>query len=264
MRSPSLLLAFAGLTLALAACESSSRPPPQQPWGGPQHPQGMGPHGMGPHGTPPTYAMPWMVGLPPGAAAPAPAPAIAQPASTGAADQDRCLSDAGTAADCESALRAIAAASPAAGPAVPGRVHDVYRRACEKKAKLLSCAVFKSTAVTDADKPQVELLMLCEGGRSEACEDVATKAAPLQAWLSTLKGEHCKKGHQALCKNHRQCKGPTQWGCRPGASGGAAPGAPAAEVCGCVPRQCGGPLTVTPLARTWPDGTQRGQFSCAP
>lgn len=248
MRSPSLLLTFAGLTLALAACESSSRPPPRH-WGAHGQPDPGPP-------APPTYVMPWMVGVPPTAASAAAPPALAPqaPPATGA---DRCLAESGTAADCVAALQAIAAASPPAGPHVAGQVHDVYRRACAKKAKLLSCAVFKSTAVTEADKPQVELLMLCEGGRTEACEDVSTKAAPLQAWLATLKAEHCKKGHQALCKNHRECKGATQWGCRPAAG---VPG----EVCGCVPRQCGGPLTVTPLARTWSDGSRRGQFSCAP
>jgi hypothetical protein len=200
--------------------------------------------------------MPWMVPVPQGVApvaAPTAAPAVAPRRS----EEDRCLSEAGTAADCEAALGAIAQASPAQGPANPGRVYDVYRKACDKKAKLLGCAVFKSTAVTAGDKPQVELLMLCEGGRSEACEDVSTKSAPLIAWLTTLKAEHCKKGEQALCKSYRACKGASEWGCRPSA-------ASPIEVCGCVPRQCGGPLTATPRARTWADGTARGEFRCAP
>jgi len=181
-----------------------------------------------------------------------PPPVLSTPA------REKCLSDTGNGLDCREALGQMAKTGTP--------LYDVYKRGCERKAKLLGCGVFKSTAVTDGDRPQVELLMKCEAGVSEGCEDVSTKAAPLQAWLSTLKADGCKKGQSALCKNFKECRGKTEWSCKPSGAtptqGGVAP----KEVCGCVPRSCGGPLTVTPSpsARTWPDGTARGAFACAP
>jgi hypothetical protein len=80
---------------------------------------------------------------------------------------------------------------------------------------------------------------------------VKTKSAPLQAWLSTLKTNGCKKGETALCKNYRECKAPTQWGCV-GAD---------QKLCGCLPK-CAGTITGTPKGRTWPDGSNRGAFTC--
>jgi hypothetical protein len=195
----------------------------------------------------------------PSAAPAAPASGAAKPAPAPSAERARCLSDGGTADDCEAALRAAAVSwDVTPGAAHPkGEVYEVYRRACERKAKLQGCGVFKSRAVGEADQPTVELLMICESGRPEACEDVATRSAPLQAWLSTLKAEHCRKGHSALCKSHRECRGAAQWGCRP-----ATQPAGAGDVCGCVPRRCEGAMTVTASPRKWPDGSARGVFTC--
>jgi hypothetical protein len=199
----------------------------------------------------PQYGMPFMIPVPNVPAA-APAPVAVAPAGP-IAEVDKCLSDAGAAADCEAALGQIAASGQPGGAL---RIWDVYKKGCAKKAKLLSCAVFKSTAVTEADRPAVELLMTCEAGRPEACEDVSTKSAPLQAWLTTLKTEGCKKGHSALCKSYKECKGATQFGCRPTTPPSGK------DVCGCVPRSCEGTMSVLAASRTWPDGSARGVFRC--
>jgi hypothetical protein len=240
---------FAVVSLVAAACGgsgSSHRSPPPRSAGGAQ----------------PNFAMPWMVGIPQTPPGPAPGtgfvPGPAATAPTGLSPaRDKCMSDTGAGVDCQEALGQLAKTQ--------APLYDVYKKACGLKVKLQGCGVFKSTAVGEGDRAQVEALMRCESGQWESCEDVSTKSAPLQAWLATLKTEGCKKGQSALCKNYKECRGKTEWGCKPA---GATPtgGAPPKEVCGCVPKQCGGPLTVTPspTAKTWPDGSQRGSFACAP
>ncbi len=215
---------------------------------------------------PQSYGMPWAVPIPPQAKV-IPAP-VATPADPLPAEHDRCLGEGGTATDCKAALAKVAMS-----PTHQDRVYDVYRRGCEKKAKLLGCGVFKSTAITDADKPAMTLLMACEGGRGEACEDAKTKTSPLMAWLSTLKTEGCKKGNTALCENYRACKKSEPWGCNapvgavstspvPGAPAGSPPAA-AEQVCGCIPKCSSGQPVATPTGRNWPDGSKRGVFTCA-
>lgn len=254
MRSPNVSLVAAALalplTLSLTACGPSR---PRRTWSQPTYAQAQP--------TPPSYAMPWAVPVPAAPAAMPPAAPATGPAwPSWSAQRDKCLADAGTRDDCQAALRGAADAwDPAPGAARQGGdVHAVYRKACEKKAKLQGCGVFKSSAVTEADRPTVELLMVCEAGRGEACEDVKTKAAPLVAWHGTLKAEHCKKGHSALCKSHKECKGGTQWTCR-----AATQPAGAGDVCGCAPRTCEGTMTIARSMRAWPDGSPRGVFTCS-
>ncbi len=245
---------FLALLTILAACGGGSDSRRQSQWP---------PPGGGGEAQRPGYAMPWMVGVPQGQAGAAPGtgfvPGPAAVAPTGLSPaRDKCMSESATGLDCQEALAQLAKGS--------APLYDVYKRGCERKAKLLGCGVFKSTAVGESDRPQVELLMKCEAGVTEGCEDVSTKSAPLQAWLSTLKTDGCKKGHSALCKNYKECRGKTEWGCRVAGATPTQGGVPPREVCGCVPKSCGGPMTVTPSpsARTWPDGTPRGSFACAP
>lgn len=246
----SLLPAPALLTLSLLATLPACGPSrPRNTWV--PHPYAQA------EAAAPNYAMPFAVPvptLPPSADGGASGGA---PAST--VERDRCLAETGTAADCEAALRASAQAwdpTPGAAKRDPA-IYEVYRRACQLKSKLHGCAVFKSSAVGEADREVVELLMTCEAGRTEACEDVQTKSNPLHAWLGTLKADWCKKGQSALCKSYKQCRAGTTWGCHPAtapAGGG--------EVCGCAPRSCETGLTATAAARKWPDGTTRGVFAC--
>jgi hypothetical protein len=243
--APLLLPLTLSLVATLPACGSSRPRNTYVP-----HPYAQAQQGA------PNYAMPFAVPVPhmPASAA---GGGAAAPAST--AERDRCMAETGTAADCEAALRASAQAwnpTPGAATRDPA-IYEVYRRACQLKSKLQGCAVFKSSAVGEADRPVVELLMTCEAGRTEACEDVQTKSNPLHAWLGTLKADWCKKGQSALCKSYRECRAGTAWSCRPAtapAGGG--------EVCGCAPKSCETGLTATAAARKWPDGTTRGVFTC--
>ncbi len=233
--------------LALTACSAEAPPPQWAP--APVQPQ--------PAQTQHSYGMPWAIGIPPamrGAVPPAASASAAPVAEAAVPEAAQCLSDAGTASDCKTALEKLATSATQ-----KDKVRDVYKKACEKKAKLLGCGAFKSTAITDADKPQMDLLMVCEGGNSESCEDVKTKSAPLMAWLSTLKTDGCKKGNTALCSNYKECKKSTPWGCTQ-VTGGPAD----SQVCGCVPKCSGGAPVAKPGDRTWPDGSKRGVFSCAP
>lgn len=194
--------------------------------------------------------MPFAVPAAPGTApGPAFSAAVPAPPPASVAEADKCVGADGALPDCTAALEKLGASPTATGD----KTLAVYKKACELKGKLLGCGAFKSTAVDqEKDKPTLELLTLCDAGRWEACEDVKTKSAPLQAWLATLKTNGCKKGETALCKNYRECKTPSQWGCV-GAD---------QKLCGCLPK-CSGTVTGTPKTRTWPDGTTRGNFTCA-
>ena len=163
--------------------------------------------------------------------------------------KQKCLAETGTESDCVTAMKELAEGSGTEADAVV-----VYEKACEKKAKLLGCGAFKSKAVTAEDRPTIGMLGLCEFARYEACEDVVTSAAPLKAWLITLKDVGCRKNATALCKHYKACKARTVFECR-------SSGTPSVEVCGCVP-QCTGTLTWKKGTRTWPDGSQRGVFAC--
>lgn len=279
---------LAGITLlagiALLAC--SSKPPPRRaPYGyGPQgQPPGYAPqwsptpgygqpgYGQPGHGQPgygqPGYGQPGYgqpgYGQPgygqPGAATPSPAGSApapgAQPTFVAAnpPEYDRCMAEDGKAAECKAALEKFAQSEP------PRPLRDTYKRACDRKTKLMGCGVFKSTAVTEADHPTLELLMACELGRPESCEGVKTSSAPLQAWHQTLKASWCKKGESALCANYKQCKQPAKWECE------SAPGMPAdaPKPCGCKPK-CEGTMTMAVTGKTWPDGSPRAKFACSP
>ena len=277
--------------LALVACLALSctekkPPPPRDPsWGQPGYrppppgyaPPGAQPQGYGQGQVYPQPGQPWPTrmpppyppgaGYPPGAYGPppqqvAPPPQMPPPQqppqmmppppAASIPELDKCNSETGKAADCKAALEKLAQS-----PQPPGKIYDTYKRACAKKTPLQGCGAFKSTAVTDADKPAMEALMACENGRWEACEDVQTKSPPLKAWHSTLKTEGCKKGEQALCKNYKECKIPAVWGCEEAA--GAVAGTP--KVCGCVPK-CSNGMTVIATGKSWADSTPRGKFSC--
>jgi hypothetical protein len=237
------------LGLAIAAC-SSEAPQPQHPYWAPQ-PQPQ------PQAAPKNYSMPWAIPIPPVLLQPAsatPSASATPPPAAAPAEIATCLADAGTAADCKTALDKIGQTG-----AGKDKVRDVYQKACTKKAKLLGCGAFKSTAIGEGDKPAMDLLMLCEAGQSEACEDVKTKTAPLMAWLSTLKTDGCKRGAMALCASFKECKKSTPWGCQ-AVSGGPAD----AQVCGCVPKCDKGVVATKASDRPWPDGSKRGAFTCAP
>ena len=211
--------------------------------------------------------MPWALPIPPTRTTAAPI-ATAPPVEPMPPEHDACLADAGTQADCRAALEKLGHTATHRD-----RIHDIYKRACDKKAKLLGCGAFKSTAITEADRPSMDQLMVCEAGQPEVCEDVKTRSAPLMAWLSTLKTDGCKKGDTALCANYKECKKGAQWSCvaptgavpvTPSAPGSPAP-APAADaqVCGCVPKCPAGQPIAIATGRTWPDNSKRGAFTCS-
>ncbi len=230
--------------------------PPTMQYG--QPPPGYPPPGYGPPPGSPQPPPGAQLPPPPKQPPPGPPPGASPPGVTAGValppERDKCMGEGGKPADCQAALTKMAAGAP--GDAV----YDTYKRACDLKTKtLLGCGAFKSTAVTDADKPSMINLMRCETGFAEACEDVPSKAAPLKAWHTTLKTEWCKKGETAHCKSHKECKTPARYSCE--AASGAAPDAP--KVCGCVPK-CSGAVTATNTGKTWPDGQPRGKFSCAP
>ena len=232
-------------------------PQPSYPrTGGPDYP-GRLPYPYPAPGPYPQQQSPGSFLLPSATPVPAPSASAAAPppptvVTTLSQEKQNCLGENGSDEDCTAALKQLADgnASGSENEAVL-----VYEKACAKKAKLLGCGAFKSQAVTAEDRPTIGLLGLCEFGRYEACEDVATKAPPLKAWLINLKESGCKKGATALCKNYKACKAKTDWGCKPAGSG--------SEVCGCVP-QCSGTLSVTAGTRSWPDGSKRGVFACEP
>ncbi len=248
--APMRIALWLAVPALLVAC-SKPKPRPQPYWGQQQH-QPYGQYGQQQQPRP-TYQMPFAVPAGPGTA-PGPAfssavPSANPPVVDANPDADKCIAATGVLADCTAALDK--AGKSAAAPA--SKTLDVYKRACELKGKLLGCGAFKSTAVDqDKDRPTLELLASCEIGKWEACEDVKTKSAPLQAWLSTLKTNGCKKGETALCKNYRECKAPAQWGCI-GADD---------KLCGCLPK-CAGTVGGTATGRTWPDGSKRGKFTCS-
>jgi hypothetical protein len=281
LRSAATIVAV--LLAATAACSSKPRPQPRAPYGYPQpgYPQpygyppgppgtpgygapGYGAPGYGPnYGTPsyyppgygtqnftptPTAGAPTGAPVPTATAAPSTSPT---PVVVLSETKQKCLGENGTEDDCWSAVKELAASPTGSENDAVG----LYEKACSKKAKLLGCGAFKSQAVTDADRPTIGLLALCEAGRWEACEDVNTKAPPLKAWLINLKETGCKKGASALCKSYKSCKAKSDWGCKPAGAAG--------DVCGCVP-QCKGTLSVTARTRTWPDGSKRGVFVCEP
>lgn len=231
------------------------QPPYGQPYGQPpygQPPYGQ-PYGQPPYGQPP-YGQPQPWAQPQPAAsfvAPSAAPSAAAPTPVTVLSENKikCLGEGGTEEDCTAALKELAEGTGNDADAV-----TLYEKACEKKAKLLGCGAFKSKAVTAEDRPTISLLALCEFARWESCEDVVTSAPPLKAWLITLKDAGCRKNATALCKHYKACKAKTVFECR-------SSGTPAVEVCGCVP-QCAGTLTWKKGTRTWPDGSQRGVFSC--
>ena len=133
---------------------------------------------------------------------------------------------------------------------------EVYQRACQAGERLLGCRIFFSTAITDADNATIERLMLCEHGAYEACEGLKPKAAPLIAWLQTLKKKGCDEGANALCASFRQCKPPQRFTCSP------EKGKPSDKICGCLERCSGTVVAVTASTKKWPDGSGRGQLGC--
>jgi len=197
---------------------------------------------------PPQYGFPWAAPAGSGAAAASAAPTAATPADTATnADFEKCLAEAATTDDCKAAIE-----SAKKTPSAP-KIYELYQRACEKKVKLLGCGAFKSTAITEDDHPTMELLMRCELGAAARCEEVKTKVAPLQAWLSTLKTTLCKQGENALCADYHQCKRPAKWTCEDTAGG--------AKACGCL-APCDGTRTITATQASWPDGSARAAAVC--
>ncbi len=199
-----------------------------------------------PAGTPtPDFALPWFI---PAGAADEPPPA--ERGDDAPAEIVPCLTEATGGPACKIALAKIAATGTGESHTI-----EVYRRACDAGEKLLGCGIFQSTAITEEDDPILRRLMLCEHGWYEGCEDVKTRAAPLLAWLSTLKKIGCKRGANALCPDFHQCKAPERWTCH------AQPGGP--KVCGCA-APCSGTLTsIAHTSKRWPDGSHRGQLGCA-
>lgn len=213
------------------------------------------------------YGLPWAIGPVPeqptasgSAAQPAPsagvtsfsASAVPNPYGAGpnsATVDTRCADDAASAEDCRGAYQALAQAGQGE------RTLAVYERLCAKKEKLQGCGAFKSRAVGAGDRPTMAQLAMCEAGAWEHCEDATTKVAALVAWRTTLKAQGCKAGANALCANYKQCKGRAQWGCMSASAG---------EVCGCIPRCETTVLAKAQGKRSWPDGTARGLFECAP
>lgn len=231
-------------------------PPQGYPPGYGPPPQGYPPgYGPPPQSYPPGYGPPPpQPTAPPAPTAPTAAPPQPPPVAAKPAEYDTCMGESGKASDCKAALVKLAET-----PQPPKLIFDTYKRACDVKAKLMGCGAFKSTAVTEADHPTMEALMACEMGRPEACEDVKTGSAPLQAWHSTLKKDWCKKGANALCDNYKQCKPPAKWECGPAKD---ATGAQV-EVCGCAPK-CESAKSVVVTEKSWPDGSRRGRFQCSP
>jgi hypothetical protein len=162
-----------------------------------------------------------------------------------------CLTEATGGPKCRVALTKI-------GKSGAGREHTipVYQAACSAGEKLLGCKIFLSTAITEADYPLMERLMLCEHGLYEACEGNKPKAAPLVAWLKTLKEIGCRDGANALCPDFHACKAPLLWTCSP------SKGPAAGKVCGCAPKCTGSLVTIAHPELKWPDGSRRGQLSC--
>ncbi|MFO0551261.1 MAG: hypothetical protein U0271_22925 [Polyangiaceae bacterium] len=272
----------------LAGCTSKKQPPPQRPqqyagYPAPGMPPGVAgtPPGYAPNPAYPQYpgtAYPQYPGTAypqyPGASASAATTAYPQypyavPSATATAtisatpittapppaaipEIDVCLGTNGTAADCKVALQRMAVVDQP-----PGKLEEVYHRACKLGAKLMGCGIFKSSALTDADKPDLERLIACEMGRPEACEDMKPKPPPLVAWHQTLKADLCKKGENALCASYKQCKSNAEWTCE--AQSGAAG---EQKVCGCAQRCEGGGRTVKATTKSWPDGSVRGVFTC--
>jgi hypothetical protein len=176
-------------------------------------------------------------------------PAPAGASSSTVAVDTRCADDAASVEDCRAAYQALAQAGHA------DRTLEVYERLCTRKEKLQGCGAFKSKAVGAGDRPTMAQLAMCEAGAWEHCEDATTKVAALVAWRTTLKAQGCKAGANALCANYKQCKGRAQWGCMAASAG---------EVCGCIPRCDTTALAKAAGKRSWPDGTARGLFECAP
>jgi hypothetical protein len=235
---PSHAIAFVGLAFVASCTKKASHPPPAWWFGPPPQAQQQ-----------PQYGLPWSAPAGSGAAPVASASASAAPAAAPAANADfgKCMAESATTDDCKAAIESAKAA-----PGSPG-VFDLYKRACEKKVKLLGCGAFKSTAISEGDHPTMELLMRCELGAAANCEQVKTKVAPLQAWLSTLKSDLCKKGENALCPDFHQCKKPAKWECAEAAGG--------TKACGCL-APCAGTRTVTATSATWPDGSARAAAVC--
>ncbi|NUO47280.1 MAG: hypothetical protein HOV80_00330 [Polyangiaceae bacterium] len=163
-----------------------------------------------------------------------------------------CLTEAKAGPQCIVALKKIAQTGG-------GREHTyaAYQAACNAGERLLGCKIFLSTAIGDADMPLIERLMLCEHGLFDACEGNKPKAAPLVAWQKTLMEIGCKEGANALCADYHQCKSPLLWTCSP------SKGPAASKVCGCAPKCTGSHISIA-SERKWPDGSRRGQLSCAP
>jgi len=169
---------------------------------------------------------------------------------------DVCLGSEGKKNDCKVALER----SAALGSVDNLKYAMLYKRGCDLGVQLLGCGAFKSKAVTETDNETMVALMRCELGASERCEGLSTKSAPLKAWLTTLRADWCKKGENALCKSHKECKLPSHWSCE-STGAPAAAGQETPKACGCVPR-CQGGVAVAATGKTWPDGSQRAKFTC--
>lgn len=194
---------------------------------------------------PPTFEQPFFI--PPGETTAAPEPT--EPESP--AEIVPCLTEATGGPKCVVALRKIAQTG-----AGREQTMEVYQRACEAKEKLLGCKIFLSTAITDGDNPTIESLMLCEHGAYEACEGLKPKAAPLIAWLGTLKEKGCAEGANALCADFRACKAPKRWTCQPDK------GPASGKVCGCLEKCNGTVVAIGVSEKKWPDTSRRGQLTC--
>jgi hypothetical protein len=229
-----LLALFCGCT---GSRDRFTNPPPPLP---------LPPVAAGPVAPPPSFEQPFFI--PPGEAT----ATAAEPSEPEApAEIVPCLTEAAGGPKCIVALKKIAQTG-----AGRDQTMEVYQRACEAKEKLLGCKIFLSTAITDGDTPTIESLMLCEHGAYEQCEGLKPKAAPLIAWLGTLKDKGCQEGANALCADFKACKAPKRWTCQPDK------GPASGKICGCLEKCAGTVVAVGASDKTWPDKSRRGQLTC--
>ncbi|MBL9025363.1 MAG: hypothetical protein JNL21_24425 [Myxococcales bacterium] len=236
MRSPRLTLSLALLLGCSGSRDRFTSPPPPLP---------LPPVATAP--PPASFEQPFFI--PAAEATATPTATSSEPEAP--AEIVPCLTEASGGPKCIVALQKIAKTG-----AGRDQTMEVYQRACEAKERLLGCQIFYSTAITDADNPIIESLMLCEHGAYEACEGLKPKAAPLIAWLQTLKGKGCDAGANALCDNFRQCKPPKRFTCSP------EKGKPSDKICGCLEKCSGTVVAVETSGKKWPDGSARGQLGC--
>lgn len=102
---------------------------------------------------------------------------------------------------------------------------------------------------------------------TSACMGVAPCAAEVDCAGAACCDEHgnyfdCYCGNIS-CSLNLRCPDGTRYGCSPPTSG-AEPPVPPPDVCGCMPACPDGLFLIANAASgTWPDGSQRGTFSCS-